>query len=366
MLRKTLVATAVALSSSVNAAGIYLYEMGTNDIGLASAGAAARAHDSSVLATNPAGLSNVSGKSFTTGLVGLYGDAEYEMDNGTSANNIIGFVPLGSAFYSQSVGDKITLGIGLYSNYGIGLEYDNFIVEEVICQAITLQPSMAFQINEHWSLGAGLGIQYGILDVDEGAQSVDDTDIAYNAKVGLLFSPNQGTRIGLGYSSETELDFDAKVLGQDVEPSVMPQHVTLSLYHELNDTLALTGSLGWQDWSAYEPFTQTATEDTYHIALGARYKLSGKTTWNMGVAFDTSMYKDQSEGDFTVPTGDAWRIATGVEYQFNENHALGVAFEALLIDSSEVNSSPFGPFGEGSFDNPTLYFLSATYTWSGK
>ena len=42
----------LCLASQANAGGLYMYEMGTEDIGLANAGSAARAQDASIIANN--------------------------------------------------------------------------------------------------------------------------------------------------------------------------------------------------------------------------------------------------------------------------------------------------------------------------
>jgi len=368
ILKKSIIASAVLASFSAYSAGVLLHEIGNNDLGLAAAGKAARAQDASVMANNPACLSNVKGKSFTGGLMALYGDTEYTMDNGTSAGNIVGFTPLGSAFYSQQINEKVTLGLGIYGTYGLGLAYENFPIKTAVTQALSIQPTASYQINDQWSVGAGLGIQYGMFDIDASLGPIhvkeEDTDIAYNTKLGLLFAPNADTRLGLGYSSETELNFDAGAMGP--QAALMPQTITFSAFHQLNDKLAIMGNLGWEDWSEYQTLTQTPTEDTYHVAVGSRYQVNDKLIWNAGIAFDTTFYESQSAGDFTTPAGDAWRIGTGAEYLLDDASSIGLAFEVVLIDDSEVNASSFGTYGEGSFNDPTLYFLTATYSWSGK
>lgn len=104
-LSKIIVAGSLLSCATVQAAGLYLYETNTTDIGLASAGMAARAQDASVMAANPAGLANVSGQSFSGHLISLYGDAQLDTLAG-DAGNVIGFVPMGSAFYSQKVNEN--------------------------------------------------------------------------------------------------------------------------------------------------------------------------------------------------------------------------------------------------------------------
>ena len=358
---------AFILSTTVQAGGLYLYETSTTDIGLASAGMAARAQDASVMAANPAGLSNVTGQSFSGNLISLYGDTTLDTLDG-DAGNIIGYVPLGSAFYSQQVNDSWTLGIGIYGNYGLGLEYDNLFgrvdIPTATTQALTMQPSASYRINDQWSIGGALGIHYGILDIDvhiDGISfddGIEDTDTQVNGRIGVLYEVNSGTRFGLSYASETEFNFSDKDFSTS---AVAPQQLVFSTYHELNEKLSVMGNLNWQDWSDYQTVMDVETQDTYQIALGTQYKLNNKVIWNAGFAFDSSMYKEQSNGDLTAPVGNAYRFGTGIDYKINEANTVSVAFEATLVDSSEVQ----GPQGNAiaSFDDPALYFLSLGYTW---
>ncbi|HXR02573.1 MAG TPA: outer membrane protein transport protein, partial [Pseudomonas sp.] len=73
--------TLLALSCPhAHAGGIMLYEIGTDNVGLANAGAAARAQGPSTIASNPAGLSYLHGTQITGGLQVLYGDLSFHRD----------------------------------------------------------------------------------------------------------------------------------------------------------------------------------------------------------------------------------------------------------------------------------------------
>jgi long-subunit fatty acid transport protein len=73
----TLAATALAsgalVSLSAQAGGIALYEIGTPDIGLASAGYASRVQDASTVFRNPAGMSVLEGAQLQVGAQLTYG-----------------------------------------------------------------------------------------------------------------------------------------------------------------------------------------------------------------------------------------------------------------------------------------------------
>src|SRR5215469_15166987 len=68
---------ALIANQSAQAGGISLYEIATPDVGLASAGYAARADDASTLFKNPAGMSRLDGVQFQGGLQALYGNLSF-------------------------------------------------------------------------------------------------------------------------------------------------------------------------------------------------------------------------------------------------------------------------------------------------
>ena len=78
------IACGAALSTTVHGGGIELYEIATPDVGLASAGYAARAQDASTLFKNPAGMSLLPGSQFQGGAQLTYGNVEFSHDSSTS------------------------------------------------------------------------------------------------------------------------------------------------------------------------------------------------------------------------------------------------------------------------------------------
>ena len=110
MVAGTLVAAGALAGAPASAGGLLLYEIGTEDVGLASAGYTARAQDASTVFTNPAGMTRLDGSQLTAGLQALYGDLGFTIGQGTSpalgsgdGGNPVGWFPGGGAFYSYSM-----------------------------------------------------------------------------------------------------------------------------------------------------------------------------------------------------------------------------------------------------------------------
>jgi len=114
-------------SSSALAGGLYLYELGTPDVGLAAAGYAARAQDPSTVFTNPAGMTRLERSEIQLGVMPLYANTQFNPDSSTTNIGPDGdgsaWLPAGSIFYAHSLSPDLKLVIGALGFFGLGLEY---------------------------------------------------------------------------------------------------------------------------------------------------------------------------------------------------------------------------------------------------
>ena len=122
-----LLCTGLLAASCAHASALYFYEAGTEDTALAGAGQAARAQDASTIMTNPAGMTRLPDHMITGGLQVMDGSIDYQLNNDAqrSPGDVMKTVPNASAFYSQKMNDDLYAGIGLYGNYGLGIDYGN-------------------------------------------------------------------------------------------------------------------------------------------------------------------------------------------------------------------------------------------------
>jgi len=409
----TLVGFALACGASITpnaqAGGISLYEIATPDLGLASAGYAARADDASTLFKNPAGMSRLDGAQLQSGLQALYGSVSFTPGNGTSpglgtesGGNGVGWLPGASLFVVAPIGEKLRVGLGTFSYFGLATDYnDNWVgryyVQESALLGMSLMPSASYQITDWLSIGAGLNAMYGYLDTQmavnniigpDGQMSLTDKTWGFGANVGLLFQLSQKTRIGVTYLSSLNLDFsDTPTFtgGPAAPPQLnlgmtVPQMVMLSAYHALNDQWALMADVGWQDWSQFG-FVQAGVEggvtttanlqyqDTWHGALGAQYRPADKWLLSGGVAFDSSAVTSENR-TVTLPMGQAWRFGLGTQYQISESVNIGAACTFMWAGNMSVNQQSLLPVAaggrgniSGSFEDSWFTFANINLTW---
>lgn len=392
MKKITLVCTGLLFSSLSHASALYFYEIGTEDTALAGAGQAARAQDASTIVTNPAGMTRLPDHMFTGGLQVMNGDIPYHLDDSSkeSPGNVMNIFPGASSFYSQKINDRLYAGIGLYGNYGLGIDFGDWAGDRLIKKstmvAMTLSPSVAYKLNDRLSIGASANANYGYLSLTRNVNGDDekqnDHDWAMSYRLGLLMDLTDSTRAGITWTSKTDYDFN--INGKARFPNLpnveydlpisaqvrAPQQIMFSLVHDINQHWSVMGDLGWQDWSQFgspqvtiagqENQQQNRLKDSWHTALGVQYRPTEQWRLNAGVAFDSTVYHSQSDVALSLPTGDEWRFATGAQYQITPASNVGFAVSYLHMQSSNVKSPEAL---SGSYDHPYLWFASVNYSY---
>lgn len=389
MKKIALVCSGLLCSSLAHASALYFYEVANAGAGLANAGQAALAQDASTIATNPAGMTRLPDHMFTGGLQAIGGDINYQTDNDNlhSPGNVMDLTPSASGFYSQKITDNLYAGIGMYGNFGLGIDYGNWAGRDVIKQsnmlAMTVSPSLAYKLSDKVSVGASINANYGMFNLTRDVNGHDDKqkdhDWAASYRLGLLMNLTDQTRAGITWNSKTDYDFDINetvhtqggnyTLPLSAQVNA-PQQLMLSMVHDFNDQWSVMGDLGWQDWSEFgapkikvngqRVNNTNRLKDTWHTALGVQYRPTDLWRLNTGISFDSTPYHSQSDTALSMPTGDEWRFATGAQYQITPASNIGFALEYLHMQSARVSSPAVV---SGSFDHPYLWFANVNYSY---
>jgi long-chain fatty acid transport protein len=402
---------------AAHAGGIALYEIATPDVGLASAGYASRVDDASVLFRNPGGMGFLEGAQFEGGMQLTYGSVQFSPNGSTSARlgkddggNAIGALPAASFFVTAPLSDKISVGFGSASYFGLFQKYDDnwvgrYYIQEGGLVGVSLLPTISIKPTECLSFGVGLNAMYGYLRsqaavnnldpaIGDGQMTLKDTTWGFGANVGVLVEPVKGTRVGVTYLSPVDLNFEATPTFNNLGPGLsavlrnsprlnlgmtVPQMVMLSLYHDLNEQWALMTDFGWQNWSQFGEVnvsieTSDANpiktvngnyQDTWHGALGAQFKATEKWTFTGGAAYDSSAV-DSAHRTVTVPMGQAWRFGLGARYQLSDKINLGAAYEFLwggdLSVDQGTDTSARGRVA-GSYNDTWFSFATLNLSW---
>ena len=403
------------------AGGIWLYEGGMPDLGTAAAGRAALASDASTAGANPAGMTRLDRSQMLTAVQGLYVNSRFDTKlsgfGGGDGGNAGGFVPSGGLHYVHRVTDDFRLGVSAGSYFGLGVDYGDdwagrYYTTEAELLTMGVNPAAGYRVNNWLSVGAGVSVLYATLDqkaavnngavpgqagLSDGKLELDADDVGYGFNLGILLTPQSGTRFGLTYRSEVDLKFEdaaslknigpvlqgllnlSGLAGSEVDIEMkIPQAVMLSAYHQLTDRWAVMGNIGWQEWSAFgkQDLTLSSTtattftkdlgyDDTWHFALGAQCRFAERWLWSVGAAYDTSPVDGDDQRTPDLPLDRQIRIGTGIQYDWNEDVTLGAAYEYLDAGEAEIDQAggPLQGALKGKYDPNAIHFLALNLIW---
>jgi long-chain fatty acid transport protein len=317
-------------------------------------------------------------------------------------------LPGASLFLTYPVTEKLAVGFGTFSYFGLALDYgDNWVgryyAQKDTLLGVTLMPAASFKVTDWLSVGGSLNAMYGYLDSQtairnptypDGQMTLKDEEWGFGGNAGILIQPREGTRIGVNYLSEVKLNFKDKpgFSGLDGTPlgnlpiiqnppvinmgMTVPQGVMVGAYQDLNAQWALMADVGWQNWSRFGQVqvgvdsanptsftTQLHYQDTWHGAIGAQYKASEQWRFTGGFAYDTSAVSDANR-TLLLPMGATYRYGLGAFWKVSDSVDLGAAYElAWSGDLPVTQSTPYRGTVSGSFDNAFFSFFSVNLNW---
>jgi len=377
------------------AGGLYISEFGTPSMGVASAGAQAVASDASTAFHNPAGMTRIAGKELMLTGGALYSNIKFDADANTpipggNGGNAGGPAPMLGQFYLHSLTDRLKLGANLVTISGAILDYDDtwagrFLNTEVTLLTVTFNPTLAYRVTDWLSIGGGPQIMYAELEfklkapppIGRGEVEIDGDDIVFGYDLGAMIEISKRTRFGIVYQSEIEPKFGGDVkfsggainadAGTDTEIT-LAQFVKASLYHELNEQWALLGSIGWEDWSAFDNInisTRRGSQniprdwhDTYKFATGVHYRPVDPWLLQLGFAYDTSQV-DSDDRTPDMPVDRQIRYSLGAQYKWSEKISVGSQFEYADFGSAKIKNSLL----KGDYERNDIFFFAVNLNW---
>jgi long-chain fatty acid transport protein len=385
----------MVMSTTALAGGLYISEFGTPSMGVAGAGAQAIASDASTAFHNPAGMTRLDGNQLmlTGGILNATVKFDKDTDtpiDGGNGGDAGGPAPILGQFYVHSLTNRLKLGANLISITGAILDYDDdwtgrYLNTDVELITVTLNPTLAYRVTDWLSIGGGPQIMYANLELKSkapppngnGEVKIDGDDIAFGFDVGALIELGDTTRLGILYQSEIEPEFDGDLefsngavsadAGTDTKIT-LAQFIRASIYHEINDQWALLGSVGWEDWSAFENINistgRGSTEiprnwkDTYKFAAGVHYRPVEKWLLQLGFAYDTSPV-DSDDRTPDMPIDRQIRYATGAQYQWSEAISVGGQFVYADYGDAKIRNDLL----RGEYKSNDLFFLALNVNW---
>ncbi len=373
---------------AAQAGGLYLPENGGPINGTAQAGSAAIARDAETAWLNPAGMTRLESPALLFSVMPFNMSLDFSSSSDTTASgseggNQGGWL-LGAALYlAMPVSDRVWLGFSATSPGGVALDpSDDWAgrtwMTKTALIALNFEPSIGVKLNDQWSVGAGLDVQYLTFSQDLRGPlagtplNIDGDSWDLGFSLSALWAPSKSTRLGLRYHSQVSHSLAGDLTVNASRPIstsfTLPMSLTLSAYHELNATLALVADAGWTDWSAFDSnvisfdnsgnSTELARnfKDTWNFGVGVHYNATQQWMLLAGASYVSSAVADADRTP-DLPVDEQVRLSIGAEYDLSDHWTIGANYTfAWLGDNRIDQTQPITGRLAGDYD-ATLHLI---------
>lgn len=388
---------ATLASSSALAAGFQVNEHSANGLGRAMAGQAATPENASILATNPAAIgvfedTQLSGSvSFIDPNVDVNGSVNYALGGqvvGTAdahEDNIANTAVVPSFFYTTPLDNKISLGLGVFTTYGLRSDYsDDFdalhFADTAEVMSVTFNPAISYKVNSQLMVGFGVSATYADAEISSGVSEslspilssalqtpvpattsifkLEGDDWGYGWNAGIFWQPTDTTNVALSYRAETKLELSGEVsssltagLNQPGSLDLNFAAITeLALNQKLDQQWSVQASVTFTDWSTFEKLEasladgtdflikQENFDDSWRAAIGVTYILNDEITLRAGYAYDDGVVTVENRS-LSIPDTDRHWISGGATYAFSKDTSVDVAYVFIDGRKADINKT---------------------------
>ena len=365
----------VAFSGAASAAAFQLWEQNASGLGTAYAGSAAVADNASTIFFNPAGMSELSGYQVSVGVTGV--GPSYEFRDGGSSGATMGSGNGGNAggwhavpnlYLSGRLTDKLSLGLGISSPFGLATEYDSGWIGQAQAvkseiRTINYNPSLAYRINDKVSLGFGVNYQQIDAELTNSVSRLKGDDSAWGWNAGALFTLSPAMRVGLSYRSSIKYTLEGTLNGStpvkaDVE---LPDTAILSVWQQVSDRWEAMGDLSYTRWSSLKAlnlvFSNGASvqaerfnySNSWRAAWGAAYKASEQAKIKFGIAYDRTPVND-TDRSARVPDNSRLWLSLGGQWNAGRYGKVDLGYSYLYVRDPNINMTKNATTLRGSYD----------------
>lgn len=359
---------------SVYAAAIQVYEFGTPTLGLAAVGQSVT-QNASASYLNPAAMSALDSSELMLGSELIVTRTRFRPNTfntfrGNDGNNAGGLLP-GLAIFSvlETSMPELKFGLSLASPFAGSLNYNDgwvgrYFVQTINLITLDLNPSISYAINDQFSLGGGVLIEYAQLNetigippdrtfgISDGQSDLRLRKTTPGFNLGLYFQPCCETKFGIAYRSKMHHRLRGKstFLSLRIEPHLfsilkLPQGVIGSVSHDVTECWTVLGELGWSNWHTFnstvihiDDVTLTIPrnwKDTYRVGAASQFKVLPTLLFQLGASFDSSPTNAKLRLP-DLPVDKQLRLGTGIVYTTLDCVELGLNYSFIHFGKAAI------------------------------
>lgn len=244
--------------------------------------------DPSAILHNPAGIANLKGTNFYSGVTAVTSSVKFENASGQTeeADDKVYFPPHAYATSDFNL-KNLSFGLGLYSPFGIGgREWSNegltrYLSTKNLISTFAANPVFAYRITPQVYIGIGVYYLYAsneaerminqsALGFSDGKFSLEGDGGGLGYNMGLLLFPDSKISFGMAYRSKVDVDQDIDLRLTNLAPAlhpftggpsadfdaesslVFPEVLSFGLAYRPTDSLTVAVEFEWTGWSSFD------------------------------------------------------------------------------------------------------------------
>jgi long-chain fatty acid transport protein len=336
----------------------------------------ATADNPSAIYYNPAGITQLKGDNLRGGVYGIYLDPSYTPPNsaansGNTYHSSEKLAAVPQFFYTHKVKDApLSFGLGVYAPFGGNMRWPedtgfNTVAVSGSLKYITINPVMALKVSPTFSVGGGVMVNYGNINMSQGLLtyptpqanyfnfSGDGWSVGYN--LGVLWQPHPKISFGATFRSSASLNFQGNT---DFQLQPHPYPAPAQRNASANFTFPLTAVLGvsyrptpkWNlefdanctDWNSFN--TVNIEQSPPPVSNPFHQNIPVNLGWQASWMYEFGVTRYFDSG---------WHLSAG--YAFNENSVPNTYYTPLAADMDRHFFSIGTGFKGKTFDFDVAY-----------
>lgn len=367
----TILAAAIAMTAPAFAEGYQVNSLSARQTGMGHTGVALKLGSESMF-FNPGALSFLEKNiDFNASFTMIKPIVTAKMTDGVKYENMTTCATPIAAHFGMKVYDNFAAGISFYTPYGSKIDWsDNWpgaeLNQRVKLQIFTVQPTFSWKILPNFSVGAGLMVTWGNVDMSKGlvsGSSLDmmlhalgnpyrfgdttpasvglkgNADVAVGANIGALWDINKKWSVGASWRSQQTMKVrsgEATVTyANDVARTILEQR--LNMIHQANFRASMPAPWVLNFGVSYKPIT--------NLVIAADAQLTG---WHAYQQLDIEFLSEQVQAynqHITKNYKNSWTVKLGAQYDLTKRFCVRAG---LMIDQTPVNKQYYNPETPGA------------------
>ena len=387
-------------AGDARASGFLIYDLSGEALARGSA-VSASVNEPAAVWFNPAALSYSDGVHASAGGVFVSAKSSFSpaADGQPEVTSNRGNFVLPTLFASGRINDRLAVGMGVYTAFGIGVEWPNgWLGREAAIsaslQTVAFNPTLAVKLHPRLSAAVGFDAIRGVVDFTNGLPAIVGGDVrlaggtwGYGGNLGLLYQvAPELLHLAFAYRSRVKLRFDGRADFRPANPDfaaaladqpgtatiTLPDIITLGVMARPRADLTLTVDANIVLWSTYDRIDidfQTAPSRAIVPHGRNTFTLRGGVDWSArltGLHLRAGMIYDRAAipgGNLGPGLPDADRLDGTVGAGYSRGHFKGdIGYMLVYCLPANATGGIEGPAGT-YHTLAHLVALTLAYAW---